>query len=75
MAISYLTAFAADDGNVSGGIWLLFSKLFYVLRFPTHTLFWHFFSANHTLFLAGLLINCLLFSFLIERIIAWSKWR
>jgi hypothetical protein len=74
---SFLAAFGEDedtlgrDGDTLGrNIILVFlSKLFYVLRFPTHTLFWSTFSsAGAGVFLSGLIINCMFYGFLTERI-------
>lgn len=71
--ITFLFAAAADEGT--GGvstISLIMAKLFYILRFPTHTILWETFS-NGSGFFSGLLINCLLYGFLIERIVAFIK--
>jgi hypothetical protein len=68
--VSFLAAFAIDEGNKLNMIWLFFSKLFYVLRFPTHTLFWAFLTRHEgpTIYLMGLFINCIFYALLIERI-------
>jgi hypothetical protein len=49
--------------------WTLFTKLYLVLRFPSHTLFWSIFSNGSTaLFFAGLIVNCCFYALLTERI-------
>jgi hypothetical protein len=72
---SFLAAFGEDEGTLGTNIILVFlSKLFYVLRFPTHTLFWSTFSGAGTgVFLSGLIINCVFYGFLIERIHSFLK--
>ncbi len=66
---SFLAAWAEDEGHSQKGmIGSLFVKLFYVLRFPAHTLFWSIFSLHPILFFTGLLINCAFYGFIIERI-------
>ncbi len=58
---SFLAAWAEDEGTLGTNIILVtFAKLFYVLRFPTHTLLWTLFSSDGaTIYLVGLVINCL----------------
>src|ERR1051326_4956671 len=64
---SFLGAFAEDEGTIGDSfIWLIFSKLFYVLRFPTHTLFWSVFQEGHIYF-AGFFINAVFYGLLLER--------
>jgi len=63
---SFLSAFAEDEGTLGTNIIsITLAKLFYVLRFPIHTLFWETFN-NGSLFFAGLFLNCLFFGFLLE---------
>jgi hypothetical protein len=71
---SFLAAWAEDEGTI-GNNFLLFglAKVFYVLRFPCHTLFWTFFIANALLFYIGLIINCIFYGFVIERLLAYRK--
>lgn len=69
-----LGAFAEEDGtidNSSSLIWL--AKMFNILRFPTHTLFWDLFSLNGYIYILGLLLNCLLYGLIFERIIYYFK--
>src|SRR5438067_1575561 len=69
---SFFAAWARDDGTLSEGFLPnLLADLFLILRFPTHTLFWNY--MNGDMFLFGLLINCILYSFLIERLIQIMK--
>ena len=38
---SFLAAFGEDEGTLQAdSFWIIFANLFYVLRFPTHTLLW-----------------------------------
>jgi hypothetical protein len=66
---SFIAAGAEDEGTLgSGMIGMVLSKLFYILRFPTHTLFWNFFSSDSNHYFGGLLINCLFYGLIVERI-------
>jgi hypothetical protein len=67
---SFLAAFGEDEGTLGTNIiWVVFFKLFYILRFPTHTLFWAIFcNAGIVVYLSGLIINCMFYGFLTERI-------
>jgi hypothetical protein len=70
---SFLAAWQIDEGWTSaevGPVTATLSKLFNILRFPTHALFWNFFSGNAVLFFLGLFINCIFYGFIIERIIS-----
>ena len=67
----YAAAFSKDDGVVlesSSEIFL--AKTFNVFLFPTCFLFGDY--MNDVLFLAGLLVNCFFYAFLIESIIVLS---
>lgn len=72
---SFLAAWAEDEGTLGTNIiWLTFAKLFYILRFPTHTLFWTVItSGGATIYFTGLLINCLFYGLLTERLISLFK--
>ena len=67
--VTFLTLWAVaarDEGTGSEGIVGSFlADLFYVFRFPTHTLFFD--IMNGPMFLFGLFINCVLYGLLIER--------
>jgi hypothetical protein len=71
---SFLAAFGEDEGTLGTNIiWVTFAKLFYVLRFPTHTLLWTIFSSHGLLYLLGLLINCMFYGLITERLISFFK--
>ena len=72
---SFLAAWEEDEGTLGTNIILTtFAKLFYVLRFPTHTLLWPLIPKGGALmFFGGLLINCLFYGLLTERIIYFIK--
>ncbi len=72
---SFLAAWAEDEGTLGTNIiWLTFAKLFYVLRFPTHTLLWTVItSGGATIYFVGLFINCLFYGLLTERIFSLIK--
>ena len=61
--ISFLSVFAANEGT---GINVC---LFEIFRFPTHTLFWDYFSSSSSLYRKGLFINIAFYSIIIERLI------
>lgn len=71
---AFLFAAAEDEGTGSvNGFSLIAAKLFYIFRFPTHTILWETFSNGGGVFFLGLFINSLLYGFLIERIVAIIK--
>jgi hypothetical protein len=57
--LSYLSALGSGKG--------VLPYLFYIFRFPTHSLFWDFFSQSSTLYRAGLVINIFFWSVILER--------
>lgn len=68
---SFLATWANEEGtlNKNSG-WQIFVDLFYVLRFPTHTLFWSIINkAGGFFYFIGLLLNCCFYSLLIERVV------
>jgi hypothetical protein len=66
---SFIAATGQEEGNHMNMFWLFFARLFYIFRFPTHTIFWHFFSnSGATIFFGGLFINCALYGLIIERV-------
>ena len=75
--ITLAGAGAVDEGTEGKGILraiaLILSKLFYVFRFPTHTLFFDFMDGSR--FFIGLFINCTIYGFVTERIISLLKSR
>ena len=62
--VSYLAAFAHDEG--AGGAAIPFM----LFRFPTHTLFWDYFSQSSYRYTLGPWINIFLNAFLLERAFA-----
>ena len=71
---SFIAAAAEDEGTPGNGfIGLVFARLFYILRFPTHTVLWNFFSARGALYFPGLFINILFGGLAVERTIFLSK--
>jgi len=72
--VSFLAAFGEDEGDRLNLFWLPFAKLYYILRFPTHTLFFNFFVTEGGLrFYFGLFINTIIYAFLIERLFTLYK--
>ncbi len=71
----FLAAWGEDEGTLGTNIFLLaFAKLFYILRFPTHTLFWTLITKGGAfMFFAGLFINCIFYGLLTERFIRLVK--
>jgi hypothetical protein len=68
---SFFAAFVEDEGNLRQGytFWMFFARLFDVIRFPTHTLLWPIISAAGPFtFFGGLLINCMFYGLVVERI-------
>lgn len=74
LVVSFIVAWAEDEGVSESNILIdILSETFYILRFPTHTLLWKFFSSSAESFFSGLALNCLLFALAIERIIYLFK--
>jgi hypothetical protein len=73
--IAFVGAAAVDEGTEGDGflgiIAFLFSKVFDVFRFPSHTLFFDW--MNGSMFFIGLFVNCILYGFAIERLISTRK--
>ncbi len=68
---SFLAAWAEDEGTLrpDDAFWNFFAKLFYVIRFPTHTLLWPIIAAGGPLtFFGGLFVNCMFYGMVLERI-------
>ena len=72
---SFIGAWSVDEGTNGTGLFgvitYLFSLLFYIFRFPTHTLFFEYMTGS--IFYIGLLINCLIWALIIERILRLIK--
>ena len=75
--ITLVAAGSVDEGiegtGVLGFIAIILSKLFHFFRFPTHTFFFD--LMNGSRFFIGLLINCIMYGFLTERLISFLKSR
>ena len=72
---SFLAAFGEDEGTLpKNTIWMLFARLFYVLRFPTHSILWTYISKGGTaIYFGGLFINCCFYGILTERLFSILK--
>jgi hypothetical protein len=71
---SFLAAFGEDEGTLRSDdtFWNFFARLFYVFRFPTHTLLWPIITKGGALtFFGGLFINCMFYGLVIERMTSW----
>ena len=67
--ITLIAAGAVDEGTDGNSALIqALAKLFYIFRFPTHTIFFNFIDGS--LFFLGLGINCLFYSFITERIVS-----
>ena len=72
--VTLIAAAARDEGTGGDGIVIkALEKLFYIFRFPTHTLFFQF--MNGTMFFFGLLINYIFYGLVVERIFSFDKKR
>jgi hypothetical protein len=72
--ISFMAAWGEDEGNKLNLFWLFFVKLFYILRFPTHVLFWEFLTRHGgSFFILGLIINCFFYGLVVERLFSLRK--
>jgi hypothetical protein len=72
--VTFVFAAAVDEGTSNlNPISLLIADLYFLFRFPTHTLFEKLFLNNAGAFFVGLFINCLFYGFLIERVVAIIK--
>lgn len=70
--ITLIAAAARDEGTGGDGIIVRsFEKLFYIFRFPTHTLFFQF--MNGSMFFFGLFLNCLFYGLIVERLFSFNK--
>ncbi len=72
---SFAAIIAKEEGTLGTNIiWIAFEKLFYILRFPLHTIIQAFgFIIDAKIYFLGVLINCLFYSLLIERLISFLK--
>jgi hypothetical protein len=72
---SFQAAWGEEEGTLGTNIiWMTFAKLFHVLRFPTHTLLWSLIcKCGATIYFGSLLLNCLFFGLLTERLFPFLK--
>ncbi|MCE3226795.1 MAG: hypothetical protein K0S32_1346 [Bacteroidetes bacterium] len=68
----FIFRFAEEEGTLEESFYFL-SGLYSILRFPTHSLFPATFSDNLPVFSIGLLINCLFYALITERIVFFIK--
>jgi hypothetical protein len=62
-------ALSRDEGKLGKNIFLNFLADFYnILRFPMHTIFNRLAASKAWFFCIGLLINCVMYAFIFERI-------
>ena len=73
---SFFAAFAEDEGTLpEGSFWRIFTWLFQMLRFPTHTLIYPWMSGDGGIFfLGGLILNCLFYGLIVERLVSYFRW-
>ncbi|MFT3679902.1 MAG: hypothetical protein QM791_06495 [Ferruginibacter sp.] len=66
----FLVTAAEEDGTLgTDSFWQIFIIIFKILRFPTHSLWWSFFSgSNRLIYFSGLIINCMLYGLAIEKV-------
>ena len=69
---SFMAAWAEDEGTLGNGWFgLMFARLFDVLRFPTHVLFWPaIVDGGGALYFGTLLVNCIVYGLVIERVLS-----
>ena len=70
--VTFIAAAARDEGTGGSGlIGKTLENVFYIVRFPTHTLFFE--HMNGSIFFLGLFINCLFYGLITERVISFFK--
>jgi hypothetical protein len=70
---SFIAGMAQRGDNLDSFFVKLFAPLFYIFRFPTHTLFNFGRGGGDSLYWIGLLINSIFYGLLIERFFSLSK--
>ncbi|MBC7449994.1 MAG: hypothetical protein H7259_00740 [Cytophagales bacterium] len=70
---AFIAAFAEDEGTLpANGCWIIFARLFSVLRFPTHTMVWSaIIDGGSPVYFIGLMINCVFYGLITERIFSF----
>ena len=69
-AFGFVAVFGIEEGTLPPTLfWRIGEKLFFILRFPTHTILEVFvLKGGWFVFTTGLLLNCLLYAFISERL-------
>ncbi|RYY62993.1 MAG: hypothetical protein EOO05_00740 [Chitinophagaceae bacterium] len=76
VVISMFSTLEAQSGkNGSNAMMKLLAGLFNVLRFPAHTVIGSAVESSTLLFCAGLLLNCLFYGFIYERVYSFFQRR
>ncbi len=73
--VSWLALEAHETQNRFHAVLGIVSRLWTILRFPVYTIFWKFlFSQNNQIyFIGGVLINCIFYALILERIFSLHK--
>ncbi len=68
---SILAIMGEEEGTLGKSfVWSTFAKLFHILRFPTHTLFWSLIAESYAIvYFIGLMINCMIYGLITERLL------
>ncbi len=70
--MTLLVSAAIDEGTEGDKIVVkTLEKLFYVFRFPIHTLFFAYMDG--WIFFIGLFVNCLFYGFITERLVSFYR--
>ncbi len=70
--VSLIATAGLEEGTARGKLIEFFASVFPFFRFPTHTLFNNILSGFPS-FMGGLIVNCLLYALVIERLIFFFK--
>ena len=64
---SFAAAFAKDEGTIgSNPVWNVLADAFYILRFPTHVLFWTIMQHGGVMYFVGLIANVIFYALIAE---------
>ena len=68
---SFVAAWSEDEGTLGTNIIAkVLPRVYDILRFPTHTLFWNsIIGSNDAIYYLGLVLNCFFYGFITERLI------
>ena len=68
--VTFMFAWGKDEGTLGNNFAKnIIADSFSIFRFPTHILFWDLFSSTPFLFFFGLVLNCLFYGLITERLI------